>query len=324
MIPVGRLPVGIFSHLPDASCKDTGMDESWSELFWEHRPVETRPADRPDLSPLLAALYRRCAEAWPRVVLPAADFVRHLARHAPAGDAAAIESLHCSDLYLACACAHGVDAAVQAFDQIVLRRVPEFLSGMVSSPEFSDEVRQELRTGLLVHSDRGRAKIATYSGRGSLVSWARIIAVREAVRLKQRGNQVRELDEDVWSIALTGDADPELDYLKRRYKPAFEQVLGEVVGGLSGRQRTLLRLRYGGRLSTSKLAAMYKVNQSTISRWLQECHQVLRRQIEVLLRQRIGLNTSEFESLSRLVRSQLHVSLAKLLPGDPSEDPFSA
>ena len=63
------------------------------------------------------------------------------------------------------------------------------LTRLGREPMFVDEVRQVLRTKLLV-GDGAPPKIADYSGRGPLDGWVRAAAVRAAIDLKRREKEV--------------------------------------------------------------------------------------------------------------------------------------
>src|SRR6266540_1338956 len=81
---------------------------------------------------------------WPADWLTDELFIEHLrGRIAPDCDpAAAVSRLAVADLYLACACARGVSAAVAAFARTILREVDAHVAGLDGSAAFADEVRQ--------------------------------------------------------------------------------------------------------------------------------------------------------------------------------------
>jgi len=88
--------------------------------------------------------------------------------------------LHAGDLYLACACLHGVPDALAALEREHFARIREFAASVDSSPEFVKELSQRLRAKLLVADGTDPPRIASYSGRGSLGGWIRVAAVRLA------------------------------------------------------------------------------------------------------------------------------------------------
>jgi len=82
---------------------------------------------------------------------------------------------------------------------------------------------------------------------------------------------------------------------------------------LGDRERTLLRLHLGERLSIDVLASMYSVNRATAARWLVAARQQLLSRARAAIRASLGSSDEELESLGVLLQSQLHVSLTRRL-----------
>ncbi len=145
-------------------------------------------------------IVREAQDRWPGVVVDAARFAERLAECAPV-DGAGSDGVvpHATDLYLAMACATGDPRALQLFDESFLVKVSAFIARVDRSPAFADEVRQRLRDTLLVPKT-GRAGIAAYAGRGALVSWVHVAALRTALNLQRSEGDVRESPEGeaVW------------------------------------------------------------------------------------------------------------------------------
>jgi RNA polymerase sigma-70 factor (ECF subfamily) len=89
------------------------------------------------------------------------------------------------------------------------------------------------------------------------------------------------------------------------------------LAGLSDRERTLLRLHLLGRLRLDQIAPMFQVDASTISRWLAAARAGILAQTRKFLAGRLHVSSREFTSIARLLRSQIDVSLARLLKDDP-------
>jgi RNA polymerase sigma-70 factor (ECF subfamily) len=227
--------------------------------------------------------------------------------------------LHAADLYLACACANGAPAAVALFEEAHLARLEVALSGVVViTPEEIDEVRQQLRVKLLV-GDPAAARpplIATYSARGSLASWVRVAAVRQALtlvrdaRIGARAGR-RAADEGALGAAL--GADPELDFIQGRYRRDFEIAFAAALLEIADRDRALLRMHVVAGLTLEKIGAIYRVDRSTVSRWLSDARRDLLDRTELQVRDRLGVAPAEFESMARLLTSQLEIDLPELL-----------
>src|SRR5579859_7565392 len=84
-------------------------------------------------SPELEEALRRAVEAgqtaWPSLQLDALTFVRHLGEHAAGEDAVReLASKHAKDLWLACACARGDRAAIDAFAATYLAHTASLLT----------------------------------------------------------------------------------------------------------------------------------------------------------------------------------------------------
>ena len=233
--------------------------------------------------------------------------------------AAVVASLHAADLFLACACVHDVPTAVARFEEAHLARLGSALAGVVVvTPEEIDEVRQQLRVKLLV-GDAAAARpplVASYSGRGSLASWVRVAAVRQALTLARDariGVRVgrRAAAEGALGAALI--VDPELDFIKGRYRRDFEASFAAALLEITDRARALLRMHVVAGLTLEKIGAIYHVDRSTDSRWLADGRRELLDRTERGLRDRIGVAPAEFESMARLLTSQLEIDLPELL-----------
>lgn len=93
---------------------------------------------------------------------------------------------------------------------------------------------------------------------------------------------------------------------------AYMEFLGSF-SILPDEQRNVLHLHVVGGLSTPRIAALFKVNQSTVSRWIAAARESIFTQTRTLPGARLGLRAGEFESLVRLLRSQLDLSIGRLL-----------
>jgi len=246
--------------------------------------------------------------AWPGVELAEELYVAWLDARAPRGGAG-----HAADLYLACACVHGVPRALAAFESAFMSRVPAFLARMNLPADLVDEVRQRLRERLLMPSAGRPPRLAEYSGRGPLASWLCVAAVRAAVDLLRSPAERSTGGVDPGDAAIFSGDDPELAYLKQRYRCEVDDALRAGVRALSRQQREVLRLHLEEGLSLDEIGALHRVGKSTAFRWLSDARQQLLAEVRRFLQERLGLTAGEFASLINLVRSQLHISLPDLL-----------
>jgi len=253
------------------------------------------------------ALWRAAREAWPGVEVALEEFAAWLALHEGA--------THASDLYLACACARGDAEALRRFEEEVLPRVGGALRRLDPSAAFADEVRQILRQRLFVTGeDGGEARIASYGGRGPLVGWVRVVALRTAINLRGSGREEPTADAQLAALAPPV-SDPALDGIKARFAEELGAALSRACAGLEQRDRTILRLRYGDDLDIDQIGAIYGVHRATVARWIARIRSDLFAATRRQLATRIDLSDSDFGSLLALAHSQLDLSLSGMLGG---------
>jgi RNA polymerase sigma-70 factor (ECF subfamily) len=269
----------------------------------------------PKLRAALDALANRGRAAWPRLNLTPEHFIAYVLRHlADVSDpVTAASSLNAPDLYLACACLHRVPGALEAFDQQYLSRLPALLAGCPDALPLVDEVRQILRERLLVGTAEEPPRIAQYQGRGALLRWLKVTAIRTALKLLPPPRE-----EPQQFIDVVTARDPEMEYLKYRYRDEVKRAFEEAFATLSPGQRNLLRMSLLDGLSIDELANVFDVHRSTPGRWVQRIFTELLDKVKGILEVRLGLPPAEVDSLLHLMRSRLELSVQRLLD-EPSE-----
>ena len=275
------------------------------------------PQPPEDLEAVLAALVERARAAAPGVHLPASDFAAWLGERCPRDRplAAALDGMHIEDLYLACGCARGDRAALQIFERERLSAIPGLLHRVERSPAALDEICQTLRERLLVGTGRARPRILDYSGLGTLVGWMRVAALRIALNHK-RGAPQQSLDEERLGPAAA-TLDPELAYLKQRYRSEFAAAFQEALAGLDAKARLILRLHYLDGLNIDRIGALHQVHRATVARWIAGYCRAVQDQARRHLMRALRASPAELDSLERLVESQLEVSIRRALRPEP-------
>ena len=79
----------------------------------------------------------------------------------------------------------------------------------------------------------------------------------------------------------------------------------------------MLSLHYLEGMSAQQIGAMYRVHARTVQRWISDSRQQILVGVRKLLKKRLGLQSSQLQSLTALVVSQLEVSMIRLLPKPP-------
>jgi RNA polymerase sigma-70 factor, ECF subfamily len=258
----------------------------------------------------VAAVFLAARAAYPEIRLDDAIFLRHLERHLP--DGADLGAICAGDLYLACACAEGVPAAVAALDRQYRARVPAYLAELRPTAAFVEDVAQAVLERLLVGAEGSPPRIAEYSGRGPLGSWLRVVTVRLALSLRRK--RTEELAaEDEEAAPRPGEAppvDPEADLLKQRHEAAFNAAFRAALGALTVRQRDLLRRHFLEGITLAELAVTFGVGRATVTRWIASARQEILANARRQLGEELNLRPAELSSLMGLMRSRLDLSLS--------------
>jgi RNA polymerase sigma-70 factor (ECF subfamily) len=254
---------------------------------------------------VLHSVYAKGHAAWPDLHADRDGFARHFAALAQTEGKA---ELPAADMYLAWACTCSVPGALEAFDRTFMQRVGLYIARMNPSAAFVEEVRQTVRERLFVGTAQTRPKIADFAGRGPLEGWVRVITLRTAVDLLRK--QGKELPAPA---VETAHVDPELELIRRKYAPQFKQAFESALSSLSSEHRHLLRMHFVDSLTLDELASVFRVHRVTVAKRLAAARHAILDEACRLLVQQLTLSPTECQSLLGLVRSQIDVSIFRLL-----------
>ena len=295
--------------------------------FLDAAPAPVRPVLEaiPDLDRRLWTIVAEGRAAWPDLTVDAVDVVAFVGRQVtPDLAEAALDGLRPADLYLACGCAKGMHSAISAFDRDYMKEVDIALARMRIGPPRLSDVKQLVRQRLFVGGGTAGAptstgKISEYGGRGDLRRWVRSVAVRTCLNDLRKGKREVLVDDDqlIAQHAIATD-DPEVEYMKRTYSNEFKAAFSEALKQLGPREQTLLRYHHVDGLNIDEIGAIYRVHRVTAFRWLEKAKELLVRATLETLRARLKLPADELDSVLRMIRSQIHLSLIRHL-GGPSD-----
>lgn len=327
------------------------MGDSLAKVFLEKIPAHRRKDhDAPGLESTLAERLAAARAAWPGVSLAPRAFAAHLGAILARAEEEqrTVEDLNTDDLYVACACARGDAAAVQACDERFAPEIRRALGRMGLADPAIDELRQALREKLFVaDAQQGPCRpvdpatrpqaagpgpcsasalagpapkepyIAAYSGRGRLGGWMRVIAVHLALKSFRGQHRHRPFDEEeleqmVSAPELAG-LSPEQEHMKVLYRAEFKEAFREAVGTLSDRDRALLRQHYLEGQNIDAIGEAFAVHRATAARWINKAREALIDAVRRTIVQHCRLDPESYESVVQLVRSQLDVSIRRLL-----------
>jgi RNA polymerase sigma-70 factor (ECF subfamily) len=139
-----------------------------------------------------------------------------------------------------------------------------------------------------------------------------VAATRAAVDLLRAAGARPQADVEPDDLSPVGDS-PELEYLKERYRPQFKAAFQAALESLDGEQRTILRLHIVEGLNIDEVGALFRVHRSTIARWIAAARLHILDEARRQLQRQLGLDAAQFASLAGVVRSQLSLSLSKIL-----------
>jgi RNA polymerase sigma-70 factor, ECF subfamily len=269
------------------------------------------PMGAPDAQ--LQDIVESARRSFPTIQLPVDVFLSYLRERLPSGvtEPAGLRQLYTADLYIACACAHGDPNAVAVFEDRCLTRLDRVLARMGIDADTSAEVKQDIRSRLFAGNGQP-SEIASFMGRGDLRGWVRVMAVRKALRRKIGARREVPVEDSELLQRIIAPGDPELDHAKRAYREAFQRAFGNALRALPDRENTLLRQHYLDGLNLDQLAILYRVHRATAARMLSRARVVVLAATRAELRMQLDVQSEELDSILRMIRSQIEVSLQDL------------
>jgi RNA polymerase sigma-70 factor (ECF subfamily) len=291
------------------------MTGSAERPLWQILAAEARFATAASAAfePLLAGQVAAAQAAWPEVDVGSSAFVAYVAARLSSELplAEALREVRFADLYLACACVARQTRAIVRFDDAYLIEVDRAVARHPPGGRSRDDVKQLVREKLLVGTADAPPKLAEYTGRGELRGWVRVIVVRTVIDLaREAGAHKRMQPTELFSREVR---DPELVYLKQHYRREFGAAFHAALGGLTARQRNLLRQQLLHELTLDEIGALYRVHRAKVVRWLAQARDELTTRTLQELRERIKVSAEELQSIFRLIQSELDVSLVRVL-----------
>ncbi len=269
------------------------------------------PEEVPELAARLDALVARARAAWPHLGLRDAEFVAHVAARLPLDLplVAGLEALHVEDLFLACACAHGDPEALAALEAAYFADVDVALTRERGAVD-ADDFKQALRERLYVSTDGNPPRIASYAARGNLRTWLRVTVTNALHDARDRARRREAPATDAQLAALAATApDPEMQHFKACYRDEFERAFRIALEALAERDRRVLYASIVEGASIDVIARDLGKHRATAARWLEHARDTLRRKTRRQLCRRLGMSLHEYDSVVRLVRSQVDVRL---------------
>lgn len=224
-----------------------------------------------------------------------------------------LESLHASDLALACACARGNEAAWEHF---VRDFRPALLAAASGSGDAGRELADSIYAELFGITERDgvrRSLFDYYHGRCSLGGWLRAVLAQRAVDRARASRRFEPLPEpDTPDEPSVPPGVPEVDGGRRL--GMVRVALREALRQLAARDRLRLSLYYARGLKLAAVGRVLGESEATVSRKLARCRADLRRDVERQLRGRHGLSDVQVAEAFESARTDPAFDLARALP----------
>lgn len=281
-------------------------------------PDEASPTQRQDAAAKLRAVAEAIDAEWADPVITWEAFVDELATrwadHDPDGVLAELDRLHGPQLYLALACRRGVTEAIRRFERLAIEPLGPAIARVDADPAFVDEVKQRVRTKLLVSLEDG--KLSHYAGQGPLATWVRVVAVREAISLRR--GPARTVSDDALAQMHHDATGPELGIVKAEYREQFARAFRSALSDLKPDERNLLRLHYLHGLGVDALAPLLKVHRSNAARRIAKVRRTLLSQTRRQLQIELAIGRAEFDQLMETIASRLDLSIERFMGSTPA------
>lgn len=223
-------------------------------------------------------------------------------------------SLHLSDLALAHACALGREAAWEEFLRLYRASLVQAAVGFTSSSSLGEELADALYAelyGLREYDGDRRSPLASYSGRGSLLSWLRTTLVqryRDHYRRTRREAPIEDFD---CPAPQAAESIPE-------NLTVLTEVVEQTIRGLGAEDRFLLAAYFLDRQTLLQIARTLNMHEATISRRIKRLTRELR---DALLEQlhRRGLSKEAAEEALGADPRDIEINLRTLLQSSPAK-----
>jgi RNA polymerase sigma-70 factor (ECF subfamily) len=221
--------------------------------------------------------------------------------------------LRVADLYLARACVDGEAGALAVFEASFWPAVDGTLQRVRLSREQREDVLQDLRVSLLLPRGAQPGRIAQYRGMGDLRRWLRAVALREAWRAGKTAHRELALDDAVLATVVVLDENPALARYKEVCRAELKKVFVAALETLRPEDRLVLRQYHLVGLTIDELARLYGIHRATAARRVGKARSLLTESVVAGLGERLQIRDRELASVLELVRSQLDLSLDRLL-----------
>jgi RNA polymerase sigma-70 factor len=231
-----------------------------------------------------------------------------------------LDTLHATDLALACACSAGNDAAWEYFVatyRAQLRGAACAIAGESAGRELADSLYGEL-FGLRESEGIRRSLFDYFHGRSRLGTWLHAILAQRHVDEFRRARKMESLDDpedenrggNAQKLPVTsGSQDPE----RERYLAMMQAAVEKALQGLDPQDRLRLAYYYVEELTLLEIGKMLREHEATASRKIERARQDVRRSVDAVLRSEKQLSEAQVRLCYEYAREEWPFDLSRAL-----------
>lgn len=203
-----------------------------------------------------------------------------------------LSSLRLEDLALACACAHGDEAAWEHFvleQRPLLYRAADAIDPGGGARDLADSLYADLY-GLSDRSGKRQSLFRYFHGRSSLATWLRAVLTQRHVDRLRAERRIDPLPEEL-PVPVTSSEPPDPDCA--RFVTLARSALEDALARLDARDRLRLAFYYAQELTLAQTGRMLHEHEATVSRNIARARRAIRNDVERQLRDEAGLNEAQ-------------------------------
>jgi RNA polymerase sigma-70 factor len=258
-----------------------------------------------------------------------ADRIRSIIRKhlglSPAESAAVafVKGLHCTDLYLATACAQESCAPEQAH-KVHAGDKPSSLAWKTLGATYqafihdlarlffrqrfvAQDIADNILADLFFPDSSGNSRIISYDGRSSLCTWLRVVVYNRAINARRckAYSQTVEIESNIPDRPALINMDRTI--AAKRYSMPLKDSVASACSKLSAEERLLLLWRYEDGLQLGRIAELLGIHQSNVTRRLERIQGRLRDQTIATLSSKYHMTGAAIEEcLSDVTENPRH------------------
>jgi RNA polymerase sigma-70 factor, ECF subfamily len=239
-----------------------------------------------------------------------------------------LESLHVSDLALACACSNGGDAAWEFFMAQYRRELYRAACaicgaavGDAAARELADSLYADLY-GLRERDGRRKSLFDYFHGRSRLGTWLRAVLAQRYVDEIRRSRKTDSLEDESGAgkeilVEPTKRRSPSarepIDTERSDYLAILQASLTAALAALAPRDRLRLAYYYADDLTLAQIGKLLGEQEATVSRKLERTRRGVRKHVETALRDRRKLAAEQIKLCLEYAQGEWPFDLTRAL-----------